>query len=62
LFEIIQKIRQSGVTIFIVEQNVRTTLQIADDAYVLEQGRITLQGTGAALANEPRIRATYLGL
>jgi branched-chain amino acid transport system ATP-binding protein len=62
LFEIIQKIRQSGVTIFIVEQNVRTTLQIADDAYVLEQGRISLQGTGAALANEPRIRATYLGL
>jgi branched-chain amino acid transport system ATP-binding protein len=62
LFEIIQKIRQSGVTIFIVEQNVQTTLQIADDAYVLEQGRITLQGTGAALANEPRIRATYLGL
>jgi branched-chain amino acid transport system ATP-binding protein len=62
LFEIIQQIRQSGVTIFIVEQNVQTTLQIADEAYVLEQGRITLQGTGATLANEPRIRATYLGL
>jgi branched-chain amino acid transport system ATP-binding protein len=62
LFEVIQRIRKSGVTIFIVEQNVRTTLQIADYAYVLDQGRIDLQGPGSVLANEPRIRASYLGM
>lgn len=62
LFEVIQRIRKSGVTIFIVEQNVRTTLQIADYAYVLDQGRIDLQGPGSVLANEPRIRAAYLGM
>jgi branched-chain amino acid transport system ATP-binding protein len=62
LFKAIREIRDSGVTILIVEQNVRTTLQIADQAYVLDQGRIVLQGTGAALANEPRIRTAYLGM
>jgi branched-chain amino acid transport system ATP-binding protein len=62
LFRIIQQIRESGVTIFIVEQNVRTTLQIANYAYVLDQGRVTLEGAGSTLANEPRIRAAYLGI
>ncbi len=62
LFRTIRQIRDSGTTILIVEQNVRTTLQIADQAYVLEQGRIVLQGTGADLTNEPRIRAAYLGM
>jgi branched-chain amino acid transport system ATP-binding protein len=62
LFTIIKQIRERGVTIFIVEQNVQTTLQISDHAYVLDQGRITLQGPGAMLANEPRIRAAYLGI
>jgi branched-chain amino acid transport system ATP-binding protein len=62
LFKTIQQIRDSGVTILIVEQNVQTTLQIVDQAYVLDQGRITLQGTGKALANEPGIRTAYLGI
>jgi branched-chain amino acid transport system ATP-binding protein len=62
LFKIIKQIRDNGVTIFIVEQNVQTTLQISDHAYVLDQGRITLQGPGVTLANEPRIRAAYLGI
>jgi branched-chain amino acid transport system ATP-binding protein len=62
LFRTIRQIRDSGTTILIVEQNVRTTLQIADQAYVLEQGQIVLQGTGAALTDEPRIRAAYLGM
>jgi branched-chain amino acid transport system ATP-binding protein len=62
LFQVIQQIRDSGVTIFIVEQNVQTTLQIADHAYVLDQGRVALEGAGAALAKEPRIRAAYLGM
>jgi branched-chain amino acid transport system ATP-binding protein len=62
LFQVIQQIRDNGVTIFIVEQNVQTTLQIADHAYVLDQGKVVLQGPGATLAKEPRIRAAYLGI
>ncbi len=62
LFQIIGRIRDNGVTIFIVEQNVQTTLQIADQAYVLDQGKVVLQGSGATLAKEPRIRAAYLGM
>ena len=62
LFQIIERIRDNGVTIFIVEQNVQTTLQIADQAYVLDQGKVVLQGSGATLAKEPRIRAAYLGM
>jgi branched-chain amino acid transport system ATP-binding protein len=62
LFEIIQQIRSNSVTVFIVEQNVRTTLQIADYAYVLDQGKVTLQGPGTTFANEPRIRTAYLGM
>ena len=62
LFHILQQIRDSGVTIFIVEQNVQTTLQIADHGYVLDQGKVVLQGPGTTLANEPRIRAAYLGM
>lgn len=62
LFQIIERIRDNGVTIFIVEQNVQTTLQIADQAYVLDQGKVVLQGAGATLAKEPRIRAAYLGI
>jgi branched-chain amino acid transport system ATP-binding protein len=62
LFEVLQQIRNNNVTIFIVEQNVQTTLQIADHAYVLDQGRVVLQGEGKTLAKEPRIRAAYLGM
>ena len=62
LFQVIQQIRDNGVTIFIVEQNVQTTLQIADHAYVLDQGKVVLQGPGATLAKEPRIRAAFLGI
>jgi len=62
LFQVIQQIRDNGVTIFIVEQNVQTTLQIADHAYVLDQGKVVLPGPGATLAKEPRIRAAFLGI
>src|SRR5262249_60908539 len=62
LFQIIERIRDNGVTIFIVEQNVQSTLQIADQAYVLDQGKVVLRGAGATLAKEPRIRAAYLGM
>ena|SRR5438270_9014527 len=54
LFQIIERIRDNGVTIFIVEQNVQTTLQIADQAYVLDQGKVVLQGRAR---RSPRSRA-----
>ena len=62
LFAIVKQIRDSGVTVFIVEQNVRTTLQIADHAYVLDQGRIDLEGPAVKLMSEPKIRTAYLGM
>ena len=62
LFETIPRIRDDGVTIFIVEQNVRAALDIADAAYVVENGRVVLEGTGATLLDEPLVKEAYLGL
>lgn len=62
MFEAIRTIRNNGTTVLIVEQNVLQTLQIADRAYVLENGRITLQGRGADLLNDPHMKQAYLGL
>jgi len=62
IFHIIAGLRDSGVGILLVEQNARAALQVADHGYVLETGRITLQGPAAQLANDPRVAATYLGL
>ncbi len=62
LFDTIVRIRAAGVTIFIVEQDVRSTLAIADRAYVLENGRIVRQGDGAGLLHDPAVREAYLGL
>lgn len=62
LFETIARIRDAGVTVFIVEQDVRATLEIADNAYVIENGRITLEGAGTALLNDPAVKEAYLGL
>jgi branched-chain amino acid transport system ATP-binding protein len=61
IFRTLRRINADGVTIFLVEQNVRQALKIADRAYVIETGRIVLQGTGAELLNEPRVQAAYLG-
>ena len=61
IFEIIQKLHQAGTTILLVEQNAEMALQIADRAYVLESGRITLSGTGAELAQSDKIKKAYLG-
>jgi branched-chain amino acid transport system ATP-binding protein len=61
IFSIIRNVRQQGVSILLVEQNVRQALRIADRAYVLENGDIALSGPAQALAIDPRIRATYLG-
>jgi branched-chain amino acid transport system ATP-binding protein len=62
IFDVIRKIRQEGTTVLIVEQNVKQTLAIADRAYVLEHGRVAMQGTGQDLLNDPHVKSSYLGL
>jgi branched-chain amino acid transport system ATP-binding protein len=62
VFEVIERINAEGVTILLVEQNVRQTLQHAESAYVLEIGRITLQGEGSHLMDDPHVKKAYLGL
>jgi branched-chain amino acid transport system ATP-binding protein len=62
IFNVIKRIREEGMTVLIVEQNVKQTLTIADRAYVLENGRVTLEGTGADLLNNPHVQAAYLGV
>lgn len=61
LFEQIRLIHQSGTTVFLVEQNARRALAIADRAYVLELGRIRHQGSGQELLNDPEVQRAYLG-
>jgi branched-chain amino acid transport system ATP-binding protein len=57
----IRLFRESGVTIFLVEQNANLALRLADRAYVMETGRITMTGSGAQLLADERVRASYLG-
>jgi branched-chain amino acid transport system ATP-binding protein len=61
VFEIIEELKAEGKTILLVEQMAYQALGIADRAYVLETGRITLQGTGRELLDDPRVREAYLG-
>ena len=61
IFSIIQQIRDSGVTVLLIEQNANAALKIADRGYVLETGTIALEGTGRELLNDPAVRAAYLG-
>ena len=61
IFDIIRRLRETGLTILLVEQMANQALGVADRAYVLETGRITHQGRGADLLNDPRVRAAYLG-
>jgi branched-chain amino acid transport system ATP-binding protein len=62
IFEIIKRIRQEGKTVLIVEQNVRQTLAIADRAYVLETGKVTMEGKGQDMLNDEHVKAAYLGV
>jgi branched-chain amino acid transport system ATP-binding protein len=62
VFRIIERLNRDGHTIVLVEQNVAVSLQLANRAYVLENGRITLSGSGAELPRGPRVREAYLGL
>ena len=61
IFEIIRTIRAEGVTVFLVEQNANKALAIADRGYVLENGRVVLEDTGANLLVNPEVRKAYLG-
>ena len=61
-FAVIGRLREQGITILLIEQNVRQSLEIADRAYVLENGRITLEGSSEELLQEELIRRAYLGL
>ncbi|MDO4540395.1 MAG: ABC transporter ATP-binding protein [Syntrophomonadaceae bacterium] len=61
IFKIIREINRAGTTILLVEQNASMALSIADSAYVLETGRIVLQGPAAALAQSPDVQKAYLG-
>jgi branched-chain amino acid transport system ATP-binding protein len=60
-FDIIKEIRKQGVTVVMVEQNAFAALELSDRAYVLEQGRVTLAGTGADLLDNPHVKSAYLG-
>ena len=61
IFSIIERLRQTGVTIVLVEQNARAALQVADHGYVLEMGEISAEGPASELAHDPRVIETYLG-
>ncbi|MDY4139097.1 MAG: ABC transporter ATP-binding protein [Eubacteriales bacterium] len=61
IFSIIRTIRDSGVTVLLIEQNANAALKVADRGYVLETGRIALEGTGKELLSDPAVRAAYLG-
>ena len=61
IFRIVASLRESGVSILLVEQNARAALETANYGYVLETGQVTYQGPAAELADDPRVVATYLG-
>jgi branched-chain amino acid transport system ATP-binding protein len=62
VFDAVKKLREEKVTVIIVEQNVHTTLSVADRAYVMEQGRIAMEGPSKQLANDDYVRKLYLGI
>ncbi len=62
IFKIFSRLRDQGVSILLVEQNARAALKVADYAYVLESGNISMQGPASELANDPRVIEVYLGL
>ena len=62
VIETVRTLSEQGLTCVLVEQNVAVSLKLASQAYVLENGRITLAGSGEALLNDDRVRQAYLGL
>lgn len=62
IFEIIQKLNADGMTILLVEQNARMALKVSHRAYVIETGKVTLEGKGSDLLNDDNVRRSYLGV
>jgi branched-chain amino acid transport system ATP-binding protein len=62
IFRVVREVHEAGVTVLLVEQNVFRTLTVADRAYVLESGRIVLEGKGSDLLADPHVREAYLGI
>jgi branched-chain amino acid transport system ATP-binding protein len=62
IFNVIRKIKDEGTTVLIVEQNVKQTLSLADRAYVLENGRVVMEGTGENLLANKHVKTAYLGV
>jgi len=62
VFDIVKRVNREGVTVLLVEQNVRQTLALCDRAYVLENGRVVLEGTGKDLMNDAHVKEAYLGI
>lgn len=62
LFRTLQELREEGLTILLVEQNIQMALAVADYAYVMAEGRIELEGEGQQLGKDPAVRKAYLGL
>ncbi len=61
IFEIIRQIHEAGTTVLLIEQNANMALHVADRAYVIENGRIAMEGTGKELLEDEKVRAAYLG-
>jgi branched-chain amino acid transport system ATP-binding protein len=62
IFEVVRAINQQGVTVLLVEQNARAALELADRAYIIEQGRVVGTGTGSALLHDDSVQRAYLGI
>jgi branched-chain amino acid transport system ATP-binding protein len=62
IFEIVQKLNSQGMTILLVEQNARMALKVSHRAYVIETGKVTLEGKGQDLLNDDSVRRSYLGV
>jgi branched-chain amino acid transport system ATP-binding protein len=62
IFDLVQQINRQGTTVLLVEQNVYQALRVCHRGYVLENGRVVLQGTGASLMESPRIKSAFLGM
>jgi len=62
IFEVISRIHSEGVTILLVEQNAKAALEIADRAYVMETGRITMSGSAKGLLENEEVRKAYIGV
>jgi branched-chain amino acid transport system ATP-binding protein len=61
IFRVLTDLRRAGLSILLVEQNVRAALQVSDYGYVLEMGEVAAEGPSATLTQDPRILETYLG-